>query len=101
MRTFAFAILAFAVSASSLNVGPCGVVYQTDCRELEPAPLCKPEKVCSNVCTDITTFVTKWDLKKKCTKECVQRTRQVPTTIQKEQCEDVCVTKFRPVTKYR
>ena len=93
MRTFVLAILAFAVSANS-----CGV-YETDCKE--SAPLCTPEKVCNNVCTDITTFITKWEMKKKCTKECVQRTREVPCTIQKEQCEDVCVTMYKPVTKYR
>ena len=98
MKTFALAILAFAVSANTLNVGPCGPTL-THCGE--PAPLCTPEKVCSNVCTDITTFITKWEMKRKCTKECVQRTREVPCDIQKEVCEDVCVTKFRPVTKYR
>jgi len=56
MRTFALAILAFAVSANS-----CGV-YESDCKE--SAPLCTPEKVCNNVCTDITTFITKWEMKK-------------------------------------
>ena len=94
---FALAILAFALSAnaSSIRCGPS----RTDCKEPKPAELC--QKTCKNVCHDVVSYITDFKLENKCLKECVKKTRQVPCTIQKEKCEDVCVTKYKTVTKYR
>ena len=99
MKVLAFAILAFAISAnaSSISCGPS----KTDCREPEPIELCTYQKTCKNVCHDVVSFITDFKMKKRCHKECVQRTREVPCTIQKEKCDDVCVTKYKTVTKYR
>ena len=99
MKVFVLAILAFAISAnaSSISCGPS----KTDCKEPEPVELCTYQKTCKNVCHDVVSFITDFKMKKKCHKECVQRTREVPCTIQKEKCEDVCVTKYKTVTKYR
>ena len=99
MKVFALALLAFAISAnaSSISCGPS----KTDCKEPEPVELCTYQKTCKNVCHDVVSFITDFKMKKRCHKECVQRTREVPCTIQKEKCEDVCVTKYKTVTKYR
>ena len=99
MKVFALAILAFAISAnaSSISCGPS----KTYCKEPEPLQLCNNQRTCKNVCHDVISFITDFKLEKKCHKECVKKTREVPCTIQKEKCEDVCVTKYKTVTKYR
>ena len=99
MKVFALALLAFAISAnaSSISCGPS----KTDCKEPEPAELCTYQKTCKNVCHDVVSFITDFKMKKKCHKECVQKTRVVPCTIKQEKCEEICVTKYKKVQKFR
>lgn len=99
MKVFALALLALAISANASSIS-CGI-SKTDCKEPEPIELCTYQKTCKNVCHDVVSFETDFKMKERCHKECVQRTREVPCTIQKEKCEDVCVTKYKTVTKYR
>ena len=99
MKVFALAILAFAISANASSIS-CGLL-RIDCKETEPLELCNNQKTCKNVCHDVVSFITDFKLEKKCLKECVKKIREVPCTIQKEKCEDVCVTKYKTVTKYR
>ena len=99
MKVFALAILAFAISAnaSSIRCGPS----KTNCKEPEPVELCTYQKTCKNVCHDVVSFITDFKMKKKCHKECVQKTRVVPCTVKQEKCEDICVTKYKKVQKFR
>ena len=104
MKVFVLAIVAFAISANALSI-KC-LPSKTDCKEpveskeVSSNELCDPEK-CFIKCQDVVSFITDFKLEKKCHKECVEKTREVPCTIQKEKCEDVCVTKYKTVTKYR
>ena len=99
MKVFALALLAFAISAnaSSISCGPSKI----DCKEPEPVELCSYQKICKNVCHDVVSFITDFKMKKKCHKECVQKTRVVPCTIKQEKCEEICVTKYKKVQKFR
>ena len=99
MKVFALALLAFAISAnaSSISCGPS----KTDCKEPEPVELCTYQKTCKNVCHDVVSFITDFKMKKKCHKECVQKTRVIPCTIKQEKCEEICVTKYKKVQKFR
>ena len=99
MKVLALALLAFALSANASSIA-CGP-SKTDCKEPEPVELCNYQKTCKNVCHDVVSFITDFKMKKKCHKECVKKTREVPCTIQKEECKTECEQRFKTETKYK